>query len=90
MKKWYNAVIKTINDFIDNSTGKFLNHKVLCEWFAINCPFTQYFGLISAIPAIWKDKIRKIVETVTLEVNNNPKTLIEIVKFQYETRPSVI
>ena len=56
-KNWADKGINLIKDLVANN-GDFLSHRQLNSKFEKNFPFTEYFGLMQAIPQKWKAIIK--------------------------------
>ena len=88
-KTWINHSVFFINDLM-NDNGGLMTLKELSENFALNIPFTDYFGLISAIPKHWKaeviknKKLEKIHAPLINTVKNNNNVTKQLYKISLE------
>ena len=71
---WYDAGITKISDIL-NQNQDFLKWHEFAIKFNLNVPFTTYYGLVNAIPKIWKANLRNPIPNDTLDTTvNNLKT----------------
>ena len=57
-RSWYEAGVKCIKDLITED-GNLVTLNVFQHNFGIRTHFLQYLGLLNAIPASWKKKLKK-------------------------------
>ena len=70
--KWYDAGIIKISD-ISNQSNDFLKWHEFAVKFNLNVPFTKYYGLVNAIPKVWKANIKNSI--LNVEHNTSVNTL---------------
>ena len=61
--EWYDAGIIKISDIL-NQSSDFLNWHEFAVKFNLNVPFTKYYGLVNAIPKVWKANIKNSILNV--------------------------
>ena len=70
--KWYDAGIIKISDML-NQSNDFLKWHEFAVKFNLNVPFTKHYGLVNAIPKVWKANIKNSV--LNVEHNTSVNTL---------------
>ena len=73
-KHWFDAGISKIDDLLNGQNG-FLNWQEFRSKFNLNVPFTQYYGLINAIPVKWKTNLENPVRAQAVENTASPDPL---------------
>ena len=73
-KHWFDAGISKIEDLLNGQNG-FLNWQEFRSKFNLNVPFTQYYGLISAIPVKWKTNLENPIPAQAVENTASPDPL---------------
>ena len=73
-KHWFDAGISKIDDLLNGQNG-FLNWQEFRSKFNLNVPFTQYYGLINAIPVKWKTNLENPVPAQAVENTVSPDPL---------------
>ena len=67
---WARNGIKTINDLKDNDLIGFRTWENLCGTYGVKIPITEYYGLLQAIPAQWKQNLS---ETICSDQTKEPR-----------------
>merc|ERR1711872_1036237 len=57
LKDWHEKGVKYLKDVM-REDGRFLSFSEFCRKFDIHTYFTQYYGILEAIPVTWKRIIR--------------------------------
>ena len=73
-KHWFDAGISKIDDLFNGQNG-FFNWQEFRAKFNLNVPFTQYYGLINAIPVKWRTKLGNPAPVQATENNTSPYPL---------------
>ena len=69
---WYGAGITKISDIL-NQNNDFLKWHEFALKFNLNVPFTKYYGLVNAIPKVWKANFKNPI--LNVEHNTSVNTL---------------
>ena len=73
-KHWFDAGLSKIDDLL-NGQNVFLNWQEFRSKFNLNVPFTQYYGLINAIPVKWKNNLENPVPARAVQNTSSPDPL---------------
>ena len=87
-KQWYTKGIRTIEDLLTEN-GSFLTFHQFVNKYNVNSNFLKYYGILSAIPAQWKNNLLQVNrEDIHIITKNNLDRLLtfrKVCKESYST-----
>jgi len=69
-KNWFTHNIIYLNDFLNEHSNFYKFHEFKAKY-NFNAPFIVFYGLIDAIPNVWKDKIKRQNQYGKVNQNDN-------------------
>ena len=69
-KNWFTHNIIHLNDLLNEHSNFYKFHEFKAKY-NFDVPFTVFYGLIDAIPSVWKDKIKRQNQYGKVNQNDN-------------------